>query len=110
MDLVNVNEENFKTTVLDSSLPILVDFWAEWCGPCRMVAPILDKLQKEYEGKIKIVKVNIDNNNGLAEKYEVMSIPTLIAFKDGKQFEMIVGAQGEARFKDLMDAVIASKS
>jgi len=108
MELINVSEENFKVLVLESKTPVLVDFWAAWCGPCRMVAPILHKLQDEYGDKIKIVKVDVDTNPKLAEQYRVMSIPTLIAFKDGKEVDKIIGAQGETKFKETIDKVIVS--
>lgn len=108
--LKEINEDSFKKEVLENNIPIIVDMYASWCSPCHMIVPILEKLQKEYEGKIEIVKVNIDNNNALAEQYGVLSIPTLIVFKNGKQFEKIIGAQGEMRFKNLIEAAIVSQS
>ncbi len=104
--LTNVNESGFKEMVLESNVPVLVDFWAEWCGPCRMVAPILEKLQKEFEGKISIVKIDLDANSNFSGIYGIQSIPTLIVFNNGKEVSRIVGAQGEARFKQEIEKVL----
>ncbi len=84
-------DANFESDVLKSELPVLVDFWAEWCGPCKAIGPKLDELAKEYADKIKIVKINIDDNPGTPVKYGVRGIPTLILFKGGKQVDQIVG-------------------
>ncbi len=92
MDEVNVTEENFDQEVLKSTTPVLVDFWAEWCGPCKIVHPILDEIRQEYSGKIKIAKVNVDEQNALAGRYNVMSIPNMKIFKGGQQVGEIVGA------------------
>jgi thioredoxin 1 len=86
-------EENFQSEVLDSKVPVLVDFWAEWCGPCKAVAPIVDAVSKELEGTAKVGKVNIDEAGSLAQKYGVQSIPTFLFFKDGEVKETIVGAR-----------------
>jgi thioredoxin 1 len=88
-----VTDASFKTDVLDSSLPVVVDFWAEWCGPCRMIAPALEEISKEMEGKVKIVKLNVDENPGTAGQFGVRSIPTLMLFKDGKLASQMVGAK-----------------
>ena len=88
-----VTDASFKTDVLDSSLPVVVDFWAEWCGPCRMIAPALEEISKEMEGKVKIVKLNVDENPGTAGQFGVRSIPTLMLFKDGKLASRMVGAK-----------------
>ena len=90
---VTLTEANFDAEVLQSKLPVLVDFWAEWCGPCRMLAPTIDELAIEFSGKAKVGKVNVDQNQMIAERYGIRSIPTLILFKNGEIIEQIVGSQ-----------------
>ncbi len=87
-----VTDASFKQEVLESSLPVLVDFWAPWCGPCRMVAPVVDEIAQQYDGKIKVVKVNTDDNPNVANQYGIRSIPTLMIFKGGQRVDMVVGA------------------
>ncbi len=89
---VNVNDENFEEEVLNSDMPVLVDFWAPWCGPCHMVAPIVEEIGKEYEGKLKVCKINIDEAPQTAARYGIMSIPTLGIFKDGQMADSVLGA------------------
>jgi len=89
---ININDNNFKQEVLEESLPVLVDFWAEWCGSCRMVAPVVEQIAKEYKGKLKVCKLNVDEAPKTASSYDVMSIPTLVIFKKGKVVDKIVGA------------------
>ena len=101
-----IKDQDFDQEVLKSSLPVVVDFWAPWCGPCRQIAPILDKLSEEYKGKLKFCKVNVDENHDTASKYHVMSIPTLIFFKKGELAEQTVGGVSEktlrSKIQDLL--------
>ena len=89
---MDVTELNFKKEVLESQIPVLVDFWAEWCVPCKIIEPIVEEIGKEYSGKIKVVRVNVDDNQNIAIQYGIMSIPTLMIFANGKVEEQIVGA------------------
>ena len=89
---INVNDENFEEEVLNSDMSVLVDFWAPWCGPCNMIAPIVEEIGKEYEGKLKVCKINVDEAPQTAAKYGVMSIPTLGIFKDGQMVDSVLGA------------------
>ena len=103
---VEVNDGNFDQMVLQSKTPVLVDFWAVWCGPCRMVAPIVEELAGEYEGKVTVVKLNVDENSKTASQYGVMSIPTLLVFKDGAPVSNIVGFRPKAELKRNLDDVL----
>jgi thioredoxin 1 len=105
LNIIILNDANFKKEVVESPIPVLVDFWAEWCGPCKMVAPILDELASEYDGKVKIGKVNVDENQGLATEHGIRAIPTLLLFKDGQVEETIVGVRPKRDFKTKLDAV-----
>lgn len=100
MAVVSVTEENFDAEVIKSELPVLVDFWAEWCGPCKMISPIVDEISNELSGKLKVVKVNVDVAQELAGKFNIMSIPTLLIFKGGEPVEQIVGAMGKDQLLD----------
>jgi thioredoxin 1 len=100
---IEVNDSNFKSEVTDSEMPVLVDFWAPWCGPCKMIAPVLEELAKEYDGRVKVVKLNVDDSPNTASEFGIRSIPTLILFKDGKVFEQTVGAQSKENLKQLVD-------
>jgi len=99
MHPLHVTDSSFKKEVLESDLPALVDFWAPWCGPCRMVAPIVEELSKEYAKKVKICKINVDDNPKVASHYGVMSNPTIMFFKNGKVSEQVVGALNKADLK-----------
>jgi len=103
--LVHVTDKEFESQVLQSDKPVLVDFWASWCGPCTAVGPIVEELATEYDGKVKVAKVNVDENPATPGKYGIRAIPTLILFKDGKIVEQITGAAGKATFKALLDKV-----
>ncbi|MGF1497522.1 MAG: thioredoxin [Elainellaceae cyanobacterium] len=92
MSAAAVTDSSFKQEVLESNVPVLVDFWAPWCGPCRMVAPVVEEIAEQYEGKVKVVKVNTDENPSVASQYGIRSIPTLMIFKDGQRVDMVVGA------------------
>jgi len=90
--ILNVSDENFEDEVIGSELPVLVDFWAVWCGPCRMVAPFVEQIAEEYKDRLKVAKLNVDENQSVPAKYGIMSIPTLLLFKGGELQETIVGA------------------
>jgi len=107
LNIINLTQDNFSKEVLESSTPILVDFWAEWCGPCKMIAPVLDELADEYDGRVKIGKVNIDNEQGLASEYGVRAIPTLLLFQNGQVAEQIVGLKSKRDLKNSFDKVAA---
>jgi len=98
------NDQNFETEVLKSSVPVLVDFWAEWCMPCRMLAPTIDKIAKDYAGKVKVGKVDTDSNRDVSIKYGINAIPTVILFKNGQVAQKFVGLRQEKDFKEVLDA------
>jgi len=107
MGAVHLTDANFKKEVLESGATCLVDFWAEWCGPCRRVAPIVEELAEEYKGRVKIVKLNVDDGQKTATNYGVMSIPTLMFFKGGKVVEQIIGAVDKAELKRKIEEHLA---
>ena len=100
---IEINDASFKNEVTDSAIPVLVDFWAPWCGPCKMIAPVLEEIASEYDGKLKVVKINIDENQTTPSNYGVRSIPTLILFKGGQEVEKIIGAQSKENLKQMVD-------
>jgi len=106
MSVEKVTDQNFETDVIKSDAPVIVDFWAEWCGPCRMVAPILEEVSGEMAGKVRIVKLNVDENPQTASKYGIMSIPTLLMFKDGKIASRQVGAAPKAKLVQWINAAV----
>jgi thioredoxin 1 len=100
-----VTDANFDSEVLSGPSPVVVDFWAEWCAPCKLVAPVLDELASEYEGRVKVAKLNVDENPGISMKYQVRSIPTLMFFKGGQRIDQVVGAAPKNELKKRFDAV-----
>ena len=106
MAVLNVTDKNFESEVLKANLPVLVDFWAEWCGPCKMISPIVDEISQELNGKLKVVKVNVDDAQELAGNYQIMSIPTLLLFKKGEAIEQIVGAMPKDQLLNKIKAKI----
>jgi thioredoxin 1 len=104
-NIATLTEGNFTKEVIESAQPVLVDFWAEWCGPCKMLTPILDELAGEYEGRVKFGKVNIDDQQGLATQFGIQSIPTLLLFHKGQVIEQVVGAKGKKELKARFDRV-----
>jgi len=105
--VVHVTDDSFKKDVLDSKLPVIVDFWAEWCGPCRMLGPVFEDLSKDYEGKVKFAKANADECQTSAGQFQVMGIPCMILFKDGKEAGRIVGFRQKAKLKEEIDKVFS---
>ncbi len=106
-DLV-LTDQNFEAEVLKSKAPVLVDFWAEWCQPCKIVDPVIHELAGEYAGKLKVGKLNVDENQTTSQNYNVMSIPTLLIFKGGQPIKSVIGAQSKENFKKAIDEVLTS--
>jgi thioredoxin 1 len=103
---IEITEANFEKEVIQSDVPVLIDFWAPWCGPCRMVAPIVEEIANEYSGKVKVGKINTDDNQMVAAKYGVMSIPTLMIFKSGEVVDRIIGAQPKDAITSKIDPLL----
>jgi thioredoxin 1 len=106
MGLIEITDDNFETEVINSDLPVLIDFWAVWCGPCKMIAPIVEELSTEYDGKAKIGKLDVDSNQQTSIKYGVRSIPTLLLFKDGELKETIIGAVPKTNIVEKLNALV----
>jgi thioredoxin 1 len=108
--MINVDQSSFERDVLNSQMPVLVDFWAPWCGPCKAVAPIVEELAKEYKGKIEFAKLNVDDAPFVASKFGVMSIPTIMVFKGGKPMQHAIGYQPKEQLKKLLENVLAKQA
>ncbi len=104
--LVEVTDDNFESEVLQSDVPVLVDFWAEWCAPCRMLAPIIDQLAQEYQGKVKVAKMDTDANQQTPSQFQIRAIPTVILFKNGEKVQQFVGVKSKQEFEDEINAVL----
>lgn len=104
--VVNLGLDNFEEEVENSTLPVLVDFWAAWCGPCKMIAPIIDQLADEFDGKVKVAKLNVDDNRELAARFKVMSIPTILLFKDGEVVNQLIGARPKSELVKMIEGAL----
>ena len=104
--VTEVNDQSFENEVLKCAIPVVVDFWAPWCGPCRMIAPVTEKLSEEYASRVKFCKLNVDENPEMSQKYQVMSIPLLLFFKDGQQVDSVLGAVPEAMIKPKVESLL----
>jgi len=106
-NLIHVNDENFKSEVLDSDVPTMVDFWAPWCAPCNIIAPVVEELAEEYKGKIKVAKMNVDESPATPGQYGIRGIPTVILFKGGDVADMVVGVVPKAHLKSMIDKAVS---
>ena len=108
--MLELAKDTFEMEVIKSKMPVLVDFWAPWCGPCRLVSPVLDKLSSEYTSKLRFAKLNVDDNQEIASQFDVRGIPCMIIFKNGKEVERIIGAYPEAQLRNKIDMALAKAS
>ncbi len=108
MSEIQLTDDSFEKEVVQSAAPVLVDFWAPWCGPCRMLAPVIEELSKEYTGKVKVAKINTDDHPNAASRFKISAIPTLLFFKGGKVVEQLVGVHSKAEIKKTLDSLVAA--
>ena len=106
--IIEITDQNFKTEVLDSEKVVLVDFWAPWCGPCRMVGPVIEQVAENMDGKMKFGKLNTDENQKTAMDFQIMAIPTLLIFKDGKEIDRIIGFKSKDQLEDQLNSIIST--
>lgn len=106
--VIHSGVQNFDEDVLNSNVPVFVDFWAEWCGPCRVIGPVIDELAKEYDGSVRFVKINVDENAELADRYGIQAIPTLIIFKNGQPVNRMIGAAPKSKYQALVRDVLGN--
>ena len=105
-NVIEFSDQSFDSSVLESDVPVLVDFWAVWCGPCKAIAPIIEEIANDYDGKVKVGKVDVDNNNQVAMKYGIRSIPTLLLFKGGEVVDQVIGNVGKESIESMLDKAL----